>query len=268
MRACITTFFAVFSLLMLPLPAHASSVFMEDMTWMEIRDRLAAGATIAIVPTGGTEQNGPQMITGKHNYIARYTAGEIAKRLKNAMVAPVVAYVPEGRITPPEGHMQFAGTFSVAPEVFALVLEDIAASLKQHGFRTICFVGEHGGNQEIQRQVAGKLNAKWSSSGVRVVHVADYYNDNNGQKQWAQSIGVKVMNPEAHAGFFDTSELLAVRPSGVDSSKFGVRTERHFQSTGSMGDSTRASAQYGHRLLSLKVEAAVAQIQKASSGER
>ena len=74
------------------------------------RDTIAAGKTTVIVPTGGTEQNGPHIVLGKHNYLVKYKAGEIAKQLGNALVAPVMAYVPEGEITPPTGHMRFAGT--------------------------------------------------------------------------------------------------------------------------------------------------------------
>lgn len=269
MRITITSFFLVWQLIWLPSQAFASpAIYMEDMTWMEIRDSITAGANIAIIPTGGTEQNGPHMITGKHNAIVHYTAGQIAKRLGNALVAPVVAYVPQGRIEPPEGHMQFPGTMSLTQEVYMLMLEDIAHSLKQHGFRTICFIGDSSGNQLGQQQVARKLTAKWASSGVRVVHVSNYYNRANGQDVWAQSIGVKIKNPAYHAGFFGTSELMAARASGVRMEKLGVRTERSYRTTGAMGDSTRASANYGRRLLSLKVEAAVAQIQQASSGVR
>src|SRR5690349_13091399 len=116
-----------------PLAAYAggaNSVYMEDMTWMEIKSRLQGGATTVIVPIGGVEQNGPQMVTGKHNIIVRFTAGEIAKQLGNAMVATVIPYAPDGRIDPPEGHMQFAGTISLSDATLAAVLEDVAASLK------------------------------------------------------------------------------------------------------------------------------------------
>ena len=45
------------------------------------------------------------MAIGKHNFISKYTAEQIAHQLGNALVAPVVAYVPEGDIDPPSGHM-------------------------------------------------------------------------------------------------------------------------------------------------------------------
>ena len=107
------------------------SVFLEDLTWIEARDAIAAGKTNVIIPTGGTEQNGPHMVLGKHNYLVKYKAGEIAKQLGNALVAPVVAYVPEGDIDPPTGHMRFAGTITTPQDVFAKVLEYAARSFKQ-----------------------------------------------------------------------------------------------------------------------------------------
>lgn len=246
--------------------AHGSSVYIEEMTWTEVRDRIAAGSTIAIVPTGGTNQNGPHMITGKNNFIVHYTSGEIAKRLGNALVAPVIAYVPAGRIEPPEGHMQFPGTLSVSGQTFAALLEDAARSLKAHGFRLICFVGDNGGSQSIQQQVADRLSLDWESSGVRVIQVSDYY-ARNGQEKFVQSVGLKVPHPTVHAGFVDTSELMAVDTLGVRKDKLAARSEHDYKTTGAMGDSTQASSAYGRRLLSLKVGAAVKQIEDAAVGQ-
>lgn len=255
--------------ILLALPAHAQqepvgTVYMEEMTWMEIRDRIQAGANIVIIPTGGTEQNGPHMVTGKHNTIVRYTAGEIARRLGNALVAPVMAFSPAGRISPPEGHMNFPGTISLRDETFSALLEDAATSLKQHGFQIIAFVGDSGGNQEIQRQVANKLSKEWSTLGIKAVHVADYYFA-NGQEQWVERSGVNVQNPTAHAGFMDTSELMALGPQGVRPKLVGLRSVDDYKLTGALGDSTFASASHGRKLLSLKIDAGYEQIKYASS---
>src|SRR5947208_17145176 len=89
------------------LPAFAQTVRLEEMTWTELRDRIAAGSTTVLIPIGGTEQNGPHMVLGKHNARARVLADEIAKRLGNAVVAPDVSYVPD------EGHMKYSGTISI-----------------------------------------------------------------------------------------------------------------------------------------------------------
>lgn len=234
------------------------------MTWMEIRDRMQSGVSVAIVPTGGTEQNGPHLVTGKHNSIVRYTSGEIARKLGNALAVPPIAYVPEGRINPPEGHMQFPGTLSVRDETFAMLLEDTAASLKEHGFRLICFIGDHGGSQEVQRKVAQKLTDEWQSSGVRVLHVSKYYRD-NGQDKWVQQMGIKAPNPQAHAGFNDTSEMLAIEKHGVREDRRGDYNERTYKNSGAMGSSVLSSANYGRQLLNLKIQSAVEQITNAAS---
>ena len=105
----------IFALGLLPgvvLAQATDPVFLEELTWTEVRDALAAGSTTVIIPTGGTEQNGPHMVLGKHNYLVRYKAGEVARRLGNALVAPVMAYVPEGDVDPPSGHMRFPGTIT------------------------------------------------------------------------------------------------------------------------------------------------------------
>jgi creatinine amidohydrolase/Fe(II)-dependent formamide hydrolase-like protein len=261
MRKAIATFLILASL---SASALAAPVYLEDMTWTEIRDRMKGGATTVIVPTGGTEQNGPHIVLGKHNYIVHFTSGEIARKLGNALAAPVVAYVPSGRITPPEGHMRFPGTVSVSETTLAAVLEDAARSLKQHGFKLICFVGDHGGSQGAQQQVADKLNGEWRGAGARVVNVTDYYG-NNGSKEWAAERGIQSPDPSAHGGFMDTSEMLQLRPEGVRRDKISQYGENHFLTLGVGGDPREGNADYGRKLLSLKVDAAVAQIQNAES---
>ncbi|HET6599735.1 MAG TPA: creatininase family protein, partial [Burkholderiaceae bacterium] len=146
------------------------------MTWTELRDRIDGGATTALVPIGGTEQSGPYMALGKHTVRARALAGRIAQRLGHAVVAPVVAYVPEGSIDPPVAHMRFAGTLSVPVPVFEAVLEATARSLCRHGFREVFFLGDHGGYQKSEARVAAKLNREWASRPTCRVHaLADYY---------------------------------------------------------------------------------------------
>jgi creatinine amidohydrolase/Fe(II)-dependent formamide hydrolase-like protein len=238
-------------------PPSMPSVFLEDLTWTEVRDLVSAGVRVAIVPTGGTEQNGRHMILGKHNYIIRHTAGEIARRLGAAVVAPVVSYVPEGRIEPPSGHMAYAGTISIPDTVFEALLEHTARSLKAHGFEWILFVGDSRENQAGQARVAAKLDREWRDSGARVLHVGDYYSA-HGQLQWLKQRGETDVTIGFHAGILDTSELLFVHPAGIRSDR--VAPSRSWRETGADGDPTRASAERGQALITLKVNAALRQI--------
>src|SRR2546421_139115 len=128
-------------------------VWLDDYTWTELETAIHAGKTTIIVPIGGTEQNGPHMALGKHNVRVKILAERIALTLGNALVAPVIAYVPEGDIDPPTAHMRFAGTISVPERTFQSVLESTARSFKRHGFRDIVFIGDHGG--ESKKQQAG-----------------------------------------------------------------------------------------------------------------
>ncbi len=155
-----------------PLPA-ATTVWLEAMTWMDVRDALAAGKSTVIIPTGGVEPNGPWLATGKHNYVLRANCEAIARRLGNAICAPVVKLVPEGNIEPASGHMTSPGTISLRQETFEAMLTDVAHSLKMHGFENIIFIGDSGGNQGGQRAVAERLNAQWP--GTVVAHVQEYY---------------------------------------------------------------------------------------------
>lgn len=241
-----------------PMP---NSVQLEELTWVEVRELLQHGHTTVIVPTGGTEQNGPHMVLGKHNFIVRYTAEAIARELGNAVVAPVMPYVPEGDIESREGHMAFPGTISLPEDVFEKVLESAARSLRVAGFKTIAFVGEHGGNQKGQEDVAKKLNAEWKGTGVRVIHVGDYYNPiANGQVPWLRAQGEPDWRIGTHAAIRDTSELMAVYPEGIRTDRLALNGGLYGEKTGVIGDPKRASPERGRKLLALKVAAAVKQI--------
>src|SRR5437867_13090453 len=70
----------------MPRPIDAvDAVFLEELTWIEVRDAMHAGKTTVIIATGGIEQNGPYLALGKHNYILRATTEAIARKLGNAL---------------------------------------------------------------------------------------------------------------------------------------------------------------------------------------
>ena len=236
--------------------AHGAEVEIERMTWTEIRDAVAAGNTTVLVPTGGTEQNGPHMVLGKHNFIIAETTRRIATRLGDALVAPVLAYVPEVDIASRQGHMAYAGTISMTPQTFIAILTDTAASLRAHGFKTIVFIGEHGASIDPQTTVATSLSQAWSADGVRVVNASNYYGGNGGA-EWLKGQGETDAAIGRHATIQDTSELLSVFPGGVRMDK------RVADKDGVVGDPTRATAERGQKLIELKVEAAVAEIEAA-----
>jgi len=233
------------------------SVHLQDLTWTEVAHALAQGYDTAIVPTGGTEQNGPHVILGKHNYVVAAAAELIATELGNALVAPVIAYVPQGEYgADPTQHMRFPGTISVREDVFVGLLEDTVRSLATHGFRRIILIGDSVGNQDPQQAVATALNQEWSSLGIRVIHASDYYAA-NGQTEWLREQGYSLEQIGSHAGIRDTSEVMSVQPDGV---------HRDFvpppdgMEPGYNGVRSLASEKIGETMIALKVQAALRQI--------
>lgn len=161
-----------------PRPIDAfDTVFIEEMTWMEVRDAIEAGKTTAIIATGGVEQNGPYVASGKHNFVLQATTEAIARRLGNALVAPIVKFVPEGDIDPPTGHMLFHATISVREETFRAMLTDVAESLAAHGLTDIVLIGDSGGNTGGMQAVADALNERWGGSPARAHHITEYYRE-------------------------------------------------------------------------------------------
>jgi creatinine amidohydrolase/Fe(II)-dependent formamide hydrolase-like protein len=194
--------------------AAVDTVFLEDMTWMEVRDALRAGKTTVLVPTGGVEQNGPYVVTGKHNYILRATTEAIARRLGNALVAPIVPFVPEGNIDPPSGHMKYPGTISVSEDTYERLLLDICSSLRVHDFRDIVLLGDSGGNQAGMKAVAHRLTTQWANGNVRVHFLADYY-DYDVVERWLETQGVRMQSEGVHDDFIVTAQLMAISPPAV-----------------------------------------------------
>jgi creatinine amidohydrolase len=252
--------FLLLCVLLVSMPAALAapaSVFIEDLTLTELRDLIATGKTTAIIPIGGTEQNGPHMAIGKHNVRVKLLAGKIATVLGNALVAPVLAYVPEGRVDPPTAHMRFPGTITIPEDAFEKVIEYAARSLKQHGFRDIVFLGDHGSYQNDETAVAQRLDREWAATPVRVHAIPEYYEvSEHGFASLLESQGYPAGEVGTHAGLADTSLMMALDPSLV-------RADRLKPGEGDNGDPSRASAALGKLGVDLIVAKTVEAIKTA-----
>ncbi|WP_413447946.1 creatininase family protein [Duganella sp. Dugasp56] len=253
---------AAASLLMPPVMAATSgasaSVMLEELTSTELRSRIEHGATTILIPIGGVEQSGPYIALGKHNVRAGIIAAMIAQKLGNTMVAPVVSYVPEGAVNPPAGHMRFSGTISIPTSAFEALLEGAAASFRQHGFRDIIFIGDHGGYQQNEVNVAQKLNRAWGKDDPARAHALLEYYDitqtafvDDLKKQGYSSAEIGL-----HAGLNDASLMLATAPSmvRVEAMSHGPKPG---VADGVRGDATRATAELGRLGVQRQVDASV-----------
>jgi creatinine amidohydrolase/Fe(II)-dependent formamide hydrolase-like protein len=241
------------------------SVFIEELTWMEVRDAIKAGKTTVIVPTGGVEQNGPYLATGKHNYVLRATTQAIARKLGDALVAPIVPFVPEGDIDPPTGHMKYPGTIGVTEETYQRLLTDICSSLRTNGFEHIVMIGDSGGNQDGMKAVAAKLNARWAGGKTRAYFIPEYY-DYGGVKKWLEKEGIKEKPEGVHDDFAITAIMMTVDPTAVRM-KQRIAADK-FRINGIELAPAEKTIEWGKRIVELRAEATVKAIRKAISAAK
>ena len=243
--------------------AHAATVQLEEMTSTELQQRVAQGTRTVLVPLGGTEQNGAHMALGKHNVRVRVLAGMIAQSLGNAVVAPVLAYVPEGAIEPPTQHMRWPGTISIPEPAFEATLAGAARSLRQHGLCQVVLLADHGGYRASVKRVAEQINREWARSPCRVHAMPEYYRA--AAEDFAKDLAAKGYSAAeigSHAGLADTSLTLAVAPTLVRSELLATNGRGH---DGVSGDPRRASAELGRAGIAHIVQTTVAAIRAATA---
>ena len=243
--------------------AVPQTVFLEELTWTELREAIQAGKTTIIVPIGGTEQSGPIIALGKHNARVKVLAARIALALGNALVAPVMAYVPEGNVSPPTEHMRFPGTITMPPATFEQVVEYAARSFRAHGFTYVVLLGDHGGYQKSLLATAERLNKQWASTGARVLPVPEYYRAATDDfDRILKQRGFSAAEIGEHAGLADTALTLAIEPRLVRSDLLGQRVG---PADGVQGDPHRANAELGQAGVDAIVTRTVEAIRKATA---
>lgn len=243
--------------------AQSSNVDFGLMTWPEVKQALAAGKTTALIFNGGTEQRGPQGVNGAHTLVVHELGIEIAEKLGNAILAPVIPYSVN------RANGELPGTIGITGPLFAELNEQVAEQMIVNGFKNIVLMGDHGGGQKELSEVAAKLDAKYSGRGIRVVYCGDVYTKAGAEfNKWAAANGYP---PGSHASLKDTSELLYLGgdkgwvrkdliPTAVGDPSKGVNN-------GISGDARRSTPEIGKRVTDLKVNLAVAQIRQLLSSD-
>lgn len=244
-----------------PRPIEAvDTVFIEDMTWMEVRDALRSGKDTVIVATGGVEQNGPYLVTGKHNVILRATTEAIARKLGDTLVAPVVPFVPEGDINPPSSHMRYPGTISVTEATYEALLTDICGSLRAHGFKRIILIGDSGGNQDGMKNIAMQMNQ--SPDGGRLYYIPEYY-DFSRVSKWLEEQGIRQTPEGLHDDFAMTAMMMSVDARSVRAEQ--RMAAGNFRINGVDLVPAEQTINWGKRIINFRAEITVEAITKALS---
>ena len=248
-------------------------VEIELMTYPEIYSAIHdQGKTTVLVYNGGTEQRGPHAVLGGHTFMARAIAPMIARKLGNALVAPVLPFSvnPAGGVDP-----KMPGSVALAPELFQKVNEAVVDSMAKNGFKNIVLMGDHGGGQAELAKLAETLDAKYRTQGIHVYFCGDVYEKSRREfAAWLTSKGLPLSN---HGGISDTSTMLYLEPASgqwvrsIYKTTIGdpvlppgqrpdPRTPR--VNNGVTGDPRPSTPEIGKLVVDLKVTNAVAQIQK------
>lgn len=235
--------------------AARDSVWIEELTWMEVRDAMAAGKTTAIIAAGSTEQNGPYVPTGKHILVLRATAEAIARGLGTALVAPMIPFEPGGTSATP-------GTLQLRPETYEALIEDEAESLKANGFQHVVLIGDSGGNQRGLANVAKKLSTTWAGGTATIHFIPEYYASwEAADATWA-SLGVPKTVDEGIHDDYSVNAIIAT----VDPGKIRFEERRGAGKASINGQSLlplETTVANGRQLVALRARLAVEAIRKA-----
>lgn len=243
------------------------TVWLEDMTWMDVRDAMKSGKTTIIIPTGGIEPNGPWLALGKHNYILRVNCDAIARTLGNALCAPIIPLVPEGRIDPPSGHMTTVGTISLREETFQAMLADVVHSFKAHGFEHIVLIGDSGGNTRGMEAVAQKWNAEWKGTPL-VIHAREYY-DYASVLKFLRELGVTKEGQRTDGLHDDPAITLNMMVADPASVRWDQRVKAGKATIDGVSIADKAKAiEAGRKIVELRAKATVDAITRAIAANR
>ena len=235
-------------------------VEIERMTHAEIYHAIhKQGKTTVLIFNGGTEQRGPQAVLGGHTFMARRTAEAIARRLGNALVAPVLPFSPAGshlRPTTP-------GSVDLAPDLYTKVNEAVVASMVTNGFKNVILMGDHGGGQQELETLARTLDARYSPKGVHVYFCGSVYKKSRDDfNAWLKQRNLPV---GTHASIPDTSELMYL---GGDEYVRKDRLQPGNKTNGVVGDPRPSTPDLGKRVFDMKVDYGVEEIRRLLAHER
>jgi len=252
-----------------PRPIEAlDSVWMEQLTWMEIRDAIREGSTTALILTGGVESNGPHLATGKHNYALAIVGESIARSLDKTLIAPIVTLEP-GR---PEGEFVAPGSVYLSRDTYKAVLTDMALSLKTMGFTDVVFLGDSGGNQGPMKEVAEALNGKFGGDPARFHFIPEYY-DYASVRRFIQENGVpEEMEFEASSGSDGIHEEYSIDAIMMLYDPETVRLEQRVKADRATINGVsllplEKTLEMGRRIVELRTKATVDAIEKSIGSE-
>jgi len=246
--------------------AAMDTVVIEEMTWMEVRDAVKAGKTTAILASGGIEEAGPYVANAKHNYNVRRDAEAIARKVGNALVAPIMPISPVETSIEDDPEL-YPGSFHLRSETYKQYLIDVCTSLKRHGFRNIFIYTDNAASRNAISDTAKLLTEKWAGDPVpvKVYYIAEYRAQHEViDKQVLPSMGIiekgGTRGEGVHSSYRIEAILLWMDPKLV---RFDQRVAAGKASINGVSLLPREKTmEIGKKLFDVKVDGAVEAIKK------
>src|SRR5438128_1081653 len=186
--------------------------------------KTAAVESLAVLPIGATEQHGPHLPTGTDVFAVEAVSREAAAQASADVPIIVTPTLPFGSS---HHHFAFGATLSLSTETYFRVLCDLIESLIADGFKRIFIVNGHGGNHELAQVAARDMALRHP---VRVA-AGSYWNI-----AWRDLVAVDAHRGRrlpGHAGDFETSLILSLRPELVSAERPHREGEFETDATGS-----------------------------------
>lgn len=163
----------------------------------------AANDALVVLPIGATEQHGPHLPTGTDFFTIQAVAEESARIASSEIPVLVTPALPFGSS---DHHLMFGGTLSLSTETYYRVLRELVESLVTDGFRRIFLLNGHGGNHELAELAARDVALRREAN----VGAGSYWGIAwDGLVAVGGHLGRRL---PGHAGDFETSMMLALRP--------------------------------------------------------
>ena len=160
----------------------------------------------ALLPFGSCEAHGPHLPLDTDVRISEEMAVRAAIRLGEAGVAAVVLPTLPYGVTTSAG--PFPGTLTVSAGVLTALIVEICASAVAQGARGVVFVNSHFEPAHIDALFKAAEQVR-AATGVPVVY------PNLASRRYAARLGAEFQSGACHAGSFESSLILAVRPDLV-----------------------------------------------------
>ncbi len=228
------------------------SIRIDELTWVDVKEKIENGYKTVIFGVGSTEQHGPSLPEKTDALQADQFANILALELGNALQAPTIS------VGYSEYHLNFPGTISLRKSTLSAIIEDYIDSLARHGFENIIVFISHGGNEEPVKDILPKMCEKYPDKKIFYYYTQEIL---PAIREMGQKYRLTLGEIGSHAGDMEASIMLHYAPDLVKKDRFvegytKVMTPRvqkksraegfnAVSESGVVGDQRKASAEKG-----------------------